>query len=134
VRVLAARRPFHDYRSGAYAPIESKLEQQMGIPSGLLSGLRTRGERSNANQVSEAGARSVYQIIPATRDAFLKRTGIDAYAGPASAAKIAALTLLERYKAHGDWRRAVVEYHGGLDPSNWGPRTRAYVGRVMNGQ
>ena len=106
------------------------MEQEYGLPRGLMAGIRTRGERSNADQVSEAGARSVYQFIPATRRLFMQRYGIDAWAGPEQAARAAALHLLESYRRHGDWNRAITEYHGGPNPRNWGPRTRAYSRRV----
>lgn len=113
-----------------YDRIEAPLEQQYGIPRGLLARIRTRGERSNADQVSEAGARSVYQVIPSTRLAFLRKHGVDAWANPESAARVAALHLIESYRRTGSWDRAVTEYHGGTDPRNWGPRTRAYRERV----
>lgn len=133
VRPRLGRAAFRDYRSDAYSPIEASLEREYGLPAGLLSRIRTRGERSNADQVSEAGARSVYQVIPQTRDAFLRQYGVDAYRSPQDAARVAALHLLESYRRTGDWNRAVTEYHGGPDPRNWGVRTRAYgqrVGRV----
>lgn len=100
------------------------------MPPGILGRIRTRGERSNADQVSEAGARSVYQVIPDTRRRFMERYGVDAWASPQDAARVAALHLLESYRRTGDWNRAITEYHGGTNPRNWGPRTRNYVRRV----
>ena len=122
------------YKDPTYAALDSAVTQKLGLPEGLLDSIRTKGERSNADQVSEAGARSVYQIIPATRDAVLKKYGVDAYLSPQNAAEAAGLLLkesLERNK--GDAALAVAEYHGGTDRSNWGPRTKAYVGRVTGG-
>lgn len=122
------------YKDPLYASLDAKTEAKLGLPDGLLAGIRTKGERSNADQVSEAGAKSVYQIIPTTRDAVLKKYGIDAYLSPENASEAAGLLLkesLERNK--GDARLAVAEYHGGTDRANWGPRTKAYVGRVSGG-
>lgn len=127
---MQGRAPFDSYRSSAYDPIEARLESEYGIPRGLLSRIRTRGERSNANQVSEDGARTVYQVIPRTRDGFLRQYGVDAYAGPENAARVAALHLRDDYRRTGSWDAAVTRYHGGPNPRNWGPRTRAYTRRV----
>lgn len=85
---------------------------------------------SNADQVSPAGGRTVYQVIPDTRARFLQHYGVDAYAGPQDAARVAALHLRDSYQRTGSWDRAVTEYIGGPDPRRWGPQTRAYVGRV----
>jgi len=123
------------FQDPLYADLDAKTETKLGLPVGLLSSIRTRGERSNADQVSEAGARSVYQVIPSTRDAVLKKYGIDAYLSPENAAEAAGLLLKESLKRNGgDPAAAVGEYHGGTDRANWGPRTQAYIGRVMSGQ
>lgn len=45
----------------------------------------------------------------------------------------AAAILREGYHRTGSWQGAVQQYIGGLDPSNYGPQTQAYVGRVMGG-
>ncbi|QRF55303.1 hypothetical protein [Variovorax paradoxus] len=123
------------YQDPLYADLDAKTETKLGLPVGLLSSIRTRGERSNADQVSEAGAKSVYQVIPATRDAALKKFGIDAYLSPENASEVAGLLLKESLKRNGgDAAAAVGEYHGGTDRANWGPRTQAYIARVMGGQ
>ena len=123
-----------DYTSPYYAELTAKVEEKLGLPSGLLHSIVTRGERSNADQVSEAGAKTVFQVIPATRDALLKKYGIDAYLSPENAAEAAGLLLRESLKRNdGDVAAAVGEYHGGTDRKNWGPRTQAYIGRVTTG-
>lgn len=122
------------YRDPFYAKADKSVEAELGLPSGLLSSIRLKGERSNADQVSEAGARSVYQIIPATRDAVKRKYGVDAYAGPEQAAKAAGLLLKESLDRNGGNKAAAVaEYHGGTDRRNWGARTKAYISRVTGG-
>lgn len=122
------------YRDPLYTKLDSRVEASLGLPRGMLSDIRTKGERSNADQVSEAGARSVYQIIPATRNAVKDRYGVDAYAGPEQAARAAGLILKENLERNnGNRAAAVAEYHGGTDRSNWGQRTKAYVERVTGG-
>lgn len=112
--------------------MEARFEQQYGLPSGLLSRIRTRGERSNADQVSPVGARTVYQFTPATRQLFMQRYGLDPWASPGNAAQAAAIHLRESYQRTGSWDRAVTEYIGGPNPSRWGRQTRAYVQRVTS--
>ena len=118
------------YDDPDYRLIEAPLERRYGLPPGILERIRMRGERSNADQVSERGAQGVYQVIPSTRDLFLRAHRVDAYASPADAAHVAALHLRDSYRRHPDWNRAVLEYHGSPDPSQWGERTRAYGRRV----
>lgn len=123
------------YTDPLYASLDERVTQKLGLPSGLLEGIRTKGERSNADQVSEAGARTVYQIIPSTRKAVLDKYGIDAYLSPENAAEAAGLLLKESLARNkGDQATAIAEYHGGTDRANWGPRTKNYVARVTGGQ
>ncbi len=122
------------FRSPFYAKLSSLVEERLGLPRGLLHSIVTKGERSNANQVSEAGARTVFQIIPETRSAIMRRYKVDAYASPENAALAAGHLLRESLdRNNGDVRAAVAEYHGGVDRRQWGPRTKAYVRRVIGG-
>lgn len=96
----------------------------------MLAAVRTRGERSNADQVSSAGARTVYQITPETRAGIIRNYGFDPWSSPEAAAAGAAAILREGFRRTGNWTGAVRQYIGGLDPSNYGPQTAAYVERV----
>lgn len=130
---MAAETP-NSFRDPFWTGLASSAEQKLGLPDGLLVSILTNGERSNANQVSEAGAKTPFQIIPSTRDAALKKYGIDAYLSPDNAAEVAGLLLKESLQRNAnDPAAAAAEYHGGTDRANWGPRTRAYVQRVMDG-
>lgn len=122
----------NSYQDPYWKDLSSAMEAKLGLPSGLLAAVVTKGERSNADQVSEAGAKTPFQIIPATRDAAIKKYGIDPYLSPENAAEVAGLLLKDSLARNkGDVASAVAEYHGGTDRANWGPRTRSYVNRIM---
>ena len=111
--------------------LTTAAEQRNGLPAGLLTALITRGEKSNSDQVSEAGARGLGQIIPATRKAAIDQFGVDPYLSNENSVDVAAKLLKQNLDANkGDVPRAVATYHGGTDENNWGPRTQAYVKRV----
>jgi hypothetical protein len=119
------------YKDPYWTQLASATEQKLDLPPGLLVGVLTRGERSNADQVSDAGAKTPFQIIPATRKAAIDKYGIDPYLSPENAAEVAGNLLKDSLARNkGDVPAAVGEYIGGTDRSNWGPTTRAYVKRV----
>jgi hypothetical protein len=122
------------FRDPLYAALDASTEQRLGLPVGMLSAVRTEGERSNANQVSSDGARTPYQILPATRKAILEQYGLDAYLSPQTASEAAGLLLRDSLnRAGGNEETAVREYHGGTDPKNWGKLNDAYWRRVSAG-
>jgi hypothetical protein len=131
---MATREIPTSYKDPFWSDLAANTEQKLGLPSGLLVSVLTRGERSNADQVSEAGARTPFQIIPATRKAVLDKYGIDAYLSPENAAEAAGRLLKESLdRNQGNIVLAAAEYHGGTDPKNWGPRTKSYMQRVSQG-
>lgn len=122
------------YRDPAYDDIEAGVTQKLGLPVGLLTAIRTKGEKSNADQVSSSGARTAYQVIPATRRAAIDKYGIDPWLSAENAAEVAGRLLkdsLDRNK--GSVTEAVAEYHAGTNPKSRGPVNRAYVARVTGG-
>jgi len=125
----------NSYRDPLYASLDAKTEEKLGLPSGLLSSIRLNGERSNNDQSpTETGAKSPYQFIPATRQAIIKKYGIDPLLSPENASEAAGLLLKEGMERNkGNPALAVAEYIGGTDRSNWGPTTKAYVARVTGG-
>lgn len=129
----ASSRPGDSYLDDAYyLPIERPLEQKYGLPDGLLSRIRKDGEKTDRTRVSSAGAKSVYQIIPGTRDLFLNKYGVNAYESDAAAAKVAALHLKESWDAtDGNLETTVRQYHGGPNRSRWGKINDAYAARVL---
>lgn len=125
----------NSYKDPYWSGLAAATEAKLGLPEGLLAAVVTKGERSNADQVSEAGARTPFQIIPATRKAAIDKYGVDPYLSPENAAEVAGLLLKESLDRNkGDKALAVAEYHGGTDRANWGPRTRSYVARVLGDQ
>lgn len=128
---MAAEAPT-SYKDPYWSNLASNVESKLDLPKGLLVAIVNRGERSNADQVSEAGARTPFQIIPATRKAAIDKYGIDPYLSPENAAEVSGRLLQDSLKRNGgDPALAVAEYHGGTDRSNWGPKTKAYVQRVV---
>lgn len=123
------------YKDERYAKIDAATEQKVGLPTGLLAAVRTRGERSNHSQTNDRGTATVYQFIPATRKAILDKYGIDVTLSPQNASEGAGLLLKEGLdRNQGNAPLAVAEYVGGLDRSRWGATTRAYVQRVVGAQ
>lgn len=127
----------NSFRDPYWSDLAASAAQKYDVPAPLLVSILTNGERSNANQVSEKQAQTPFQIIPKTRDAILKRDGIDAYLSDENAAAAAALTLKDGL----NWAKtqkgdpnalAAGFYHAGGDTSNWGPRTNSYIARVVN--
>lgn len=131
----------NSFRDPYWSDLAVKAAKKVDVPPDLLVSILTNGERSNANQKSEAGAQTVFQIIPETRDRILKRDGIDAYLSDENAAVAAALTLKDGVR----WAQTKTQdpaavnkyaagyYHAGGNTKNWGPRTAAYVSRVSKG-
>lgn len=119
------------YKDPFWSSLARQAEQEVGLPANLLQNILLKGERSNADQVSSAGARTPFQVIPETRQALLKKYNVDAYRSPEDAAKAAALLLKESLERNqGNVREAVGEYIGGTNRKNWGPVTQAYIKRV----
>ena len=122
------------YKDPFWQDIASRTEEKLDLPKGVLQSILLYGERSNADQVSSAGAKTPFQIIPQTRQGILKNYGIDPYLSPELAAEGAGLLIKESLDRNaGDVNLAIREYHGGLDRKQWGPINRSYVDRVLTG-
>ncbi len=123
------------YKDPLYAQLDAGTEKKLELPIGLLSSIRTAGERTDASRVSSAGAKTPYQFIPATQKAILDKYGIDVTLSPENASEGAGLLLQESLKrSKGDVETAVRQYHGGTDTDNWGPINNAYAKRVLASQ
>jgi len=126
--------PPNDYRDPFWRDLIASTEQRVGIPQGLLQSVILFGEKSNNDQTNRNNTRTIFQIIPSTRDLFLRKYGVDAYLSPENAAEVAALHLKESLQRNGgNLSAAVGEYHGSPNRNTWGPRTNAYINSVMVG-
>lgn len=130
---MAEKRPV-SYKDPYWSELSAKVESELQLPTNLLRSIVTHGERSNADQVSDAGAKTVFQITPSTRSLVLKKYGIDAYLSDENAAKAAGLLLQEGLKRNNnDPIMAAREYHGGVNRDNWGNINKAYAQRIAEG-
>ena len=122
------------YKAASWDTSEALASQKTGVPVDVLRAIRLHGERSNGNQVSPKGARGVYQFIPSTRDAFVKKYGVDAYSNnPDEQALATALHLKESHERTGDWVKAMAGFNGGISGERGTNRTkenRDYVDRT----
>jgi hypothetical protein len=119
------------YKDPLYASLDAGTEAKYKLPPGLLPAIRTRGERTNHGVTSSAGAYTPYQITKKTRNLILDKWNLDPYLSPQNASEAAGLLLKDSLDRNsGDVKQAVGEYVGGVDRSNWGPVTKAYVQRV----
>jgi hypothetical protein len=99
--------PHADPRLDAYA---AQVEQQNGLPPGLLVAIKNAGERSNSEQVSSAGARGMMQFIDSTWNAY----GRGDRTNPLNSIDAAGRYFPDLIKQYdGDVRAAVAAYNGG---------------------
>ena len=125
----------NSYKDPYWSGLSANTEKLLKLPTGLLQNIVMHGEKSNADQVSSAGAKTVYQITPTTRNLVLKKYGVDAYLNDKNAAMAAGLLLQESLTRNkGDVEAAIGEYHGGTDRTNWGSVNSAYRKRVLAAQ
>ncbi|MGN6124717.1 MAG: transglycosylase SLT domain-containing protein, partial [Sphingomonas oligoaromativorans] len=111
-----------------------QASDQTGVPVALLKSLGVVESHLNPAQGSSHVAPAVgtevgtgmMQLTPSTA----RDMGVDPR-DPAQAVLGAARYLRQGYDATGNWDDAARYYHGGPDPSNWGPRTQAYHDKVV---
>ncbi len=103
------------FKDPAWDVAEAAASRRTGVPQELLRAVRVYGEQSNADQVSPAGARGVYQFTPKTEQLFAKKYGVSAYSEVAEEqATAAAYHLKESYARTKDWGLAAAGYNGGM--------------------
>jgi len=105
--------------------------KQTGLDPSLIKGVINTESRGRAKAESEAGARGLMQVMPSN----LKRLGVTDDFDPQQNIMAGAKVLAEFMRmAKGDVQKALTFYTGGLKPENYGPRTRAYPGKVLGAQ
>lgn len=120
------------YKDPEYDRLEMMVGLELNIDPRLIGAIRVAGERSNANQISRSGARTVYQILPKTRAAIIKLYKVDPYQSSYHAALGAGHLLKENLiRNQGNVDAAVGEYNSGLYRENWTQSTYNYRQRVQ---
>lgn len=122
--------PLNSWKDPRWDVLEQAASKRFGVPVEVLRTIRTVGERSNENQVSKAGARGVYQIIPSTAQGIKQNYGFDPMASAQNEVMGAAALLKEGFQRTGSWQGAMQQYHGGTNPANYGPENAAYTDRT----
>lgn len=108
-----------------YDSLYEQAGQQYGVDPKLLKAVAETESGENPEAVSPQGARGITQFMPATA----KAMGIDPN-DPDQAIPATAKLLAQNFATYGDADKAIMAYHGGTDPANWGPRTNAYLQKV----
>lgn len=112
-----------EYDSPEWQELARTMARKHGVPEDLMLNVLLLGEETDANQVSESGARGPFQFVPGTREKFAERYEIDAWSSPQANAEAAALhlkeSLIRNSKLPEGLERnyaAALEYFGG---PNW---------------
>lgn len=115
----------------------SAVEQQYGLPAGLLKSVADKGEKSGSNATSPVGAAGRFQFMPATWKQYGGDTNPrDPFASTNAAGKMFS-DLLKQY--NGNVAAAVAHYNGGTRQGRLVAQgkeptfteTRNYVQRVL---
>jgi hypothetical protein len=121
---------FRSYQSPAWDSVEQQAADEYHIPVSMLQAVRLAGERTNTGVISPAGANTVYQITPGTRNGIQNNYGFDPYSSPLNSARGAAAVLSENMKATGgNQAETFARYHAGTGGTR-GPINAAYVNRT----
>ncbi|MCY1196907.1 Transglycosylase SLT domain protein [compost metagenome] len=99
---------YDDPKLNEYA---AKVEQENGLPPGLLNAIKNQGEKSNSDQVSPAGAKGIMQFMPETWAQYGKGEITNPYDSIDAAGRYF-VDLLKRYNGNVD--AAITEYNGGV--------------------
>lgn len=99
---------YDDPKLNEYA---AKVERDNGLPAGLLNAIKNKGERSNSDQVSPAGAKGVMQFMPGTWGQYGKGDITNPYDSIDAAGRYF-VDLMKRYNGSVD--AAITEYNGGI--------------------
>lgn len=113
----------------------AQLEQQHGLPMGLLSAVMSQESGGDPNAVSPAGARGPFQLMPATAQQYGVTDPTDINQAASAAAQMYG-ELLSKY--NGDLPSALAGYNwgqGNVDRKgleNAPPETQNYIASIQN--
>lgn len=113
----------------AYEQLFEEAGRQFNVDPALLRAQMMVESGGNPNARSEKDAMGLMQIIPETQRAL----GVTNPNDPQQSIFAAARLMSENLDRYGNVADAVRAYHGGTDQANWGPKTQAYVNKVLKG-
>lgn len=111
-----------------YSALLQAAATKYGVPINVLQAQMQAESAGNPLAVSSAGAQGLMQIMPSNFNAY----GVTNPYDPAQSIDAGAHLDADNYKATGNWPDALRMYHGGTDRGNWGPKTQAYEGKIIN--
>lgn len=112
----------------AYDQLFEQAGRQFNVDPALLRAQMKIESGGNPKAESEKGARGLMQIMPDTQ----RRLGVTDPDDPRQSIFAAARLMAENLDRYGNVNDAVLAYHGGTDPANWGPKTQAYARNVVS--
>lgn len=113
----------------AYDQLFEQAGRQYNVDPALLRAQMLVESNGDPKAQSEKGAQGLMQLIPATQ----KALGVTDPNDPQQSIFASAKLMAENLDRYGNVADAVRAYHGGTDKANWGPKTQAYVSKVLNG-
>jgi soluble lytic murein transglycosylase-like protein len=111
-----------------YTPLINQAADRHGVDPNLIRAVGDVESGWNTHAVSPQNAGGVMQIIPGTADSL----GVRDRFQPGDNINGGTKLLRQNFDRYGTPYEAIAAYHGGTDTSQWGPRTYAYVNKVMD--
>lgn len=113
-----------------YSTLIDQAGQKWNVDPRLISSVIGVESSGNPNAVGPdtkyGNASGLGQFIPATA----KALGVSDPTDPKQAIPAIAQLLSQNLDRYKDPDKAIMAYHGGTDPTNWGPKTQAYLQKV----
>lgn len=113
-------------------------DKYAGVAPGTMDGIwRTEtGRGSHPTLIGPATkwgtAKGHFQALDSTNETISKRVGKPLDRFDFTESLVGAATLMqENRQRYGDDAKAVMAYHGGTNQSNWGPKTKDYLQKVL---
>ncbi|USN16320.1 transglycosylase [Luteibacter phage vB_LflM-Pluto] len=113
----------------AYDDIFEAAARKYDLPVNLIKAHAQVESRFDKNAVSGAGAQGIMQLMPDTQKSLGVKNPFDPRESIMGGAELIRKNI-DHY--NGDVAKAILAYHGGYDESEWGVKTRAYLGKVSS--
>lgn len=109
-------------------PVYEDAGKQYGIDPDYLRAQTQVESSDNPNAVSPQNAQGISQFIPSTARSIGLKDPFD----PRESIPAQAKLMRENMDRFGDPALATAAYHGGTDPTKWGPKTQQYLNLVSD--